>query len=113
VSGSLSVAVVAPEFPPDIGGVETYSHEGFGIVSLEANACGVPVLACRSGGAVEAVEEGVSGLFVERPAPAAIGTAVEQFLTGAVRFAPAACQAFARRFGWGRVVDRVEPFYVR
>jgi len=88
------------------------SHEGFGIVYLEANACGVGVLACRAGGAVEAVAEGVSGFFVDAPTPAAIGGAVEQFLAGAVRFDPHACQTFARGFDWARVVDRIEPFYI-
>lgn len=42
-------------------------QEGFGIVFLEAAACGVPQLAGRSGGAAEAVEDGVSGLIVDRP----------------------------------------------
>jgi len=42
-------------------------QEGFGIVFLEAAACGVPQLAGRSGGAAEAVEDGVSGLVVDRP----------------------------------------------
>lgn len=38
--------------------------EGFGIVFLEANACGKPVVAGRSGGAVEAVKDGQTGLLV-------------------------------------------------
>lgn len=38
--------------------------EGFGIVFLEANAVGNPVIAGRSGGAVEAVAEGLTGLLV-------------------------------------------------
>jgi phosphatidylinositol alpha-1,6-mannosyltransferase len=41
-------------------------QEGFGIVFLEAAACGVPVLAGRSGGAAEAVVDGVTGLVCDR-----------------------------------------------
>ncbi len=39
--------------------------EGFGFVFLEANACGKPVVAGRSGGVVEAVEDGCSGILVD------------------------------------------------
>jgi len=42
-------------------------QEGFGIVFLEAAACGVPQLAGRSGGAPEAVDEGTTGLLVHDP----------------------------------------------
>ncbi len=42
-------------------------QEGFGIVFVEAAACGVPVLAGRSGGASEAVVDGVTGLVCDRP----------------------------------------------
>ena len=43
-------------------------QEGFGIVFLEAAAAGTPAVAGRSGGAHEAVEDGVTGLVVDRPA---------------------------------------------
>ncbi len=46
------------------GGLE---QEGFGIVFLEAAASGVPQVAGRSGGAHEAVADGVSGLVVDHP----------------------------------------------
>jgi phosphatidylinositol alpha-1,6-mannosyltransferase len=42
-------------------------QEGFGIVFLEAAACGVPQVAGRSGGSHEAVEHGVTGLIVDDP----------------------------------------------
>ena len=39
--------------------------EGFGIVYLEANACGKPVLGGRSGGVEDAIIDGVTGLLVD------------------------------------------------
>ncbi len=42
-------------------------QEGFGIVFLEAAACGVPLVAGDSGGAAEAVVDGETGLVVRRP----------------------------------------------
>lgn len=47
------------------GGLE---QEGFGIVFLEAAACGVPQVAGDSGGAAEAVADGETGIVVRRPA---------------------------------------------
>lgn len=46
------------------GGLE---QEGFGIVFLEAAACGVPQVAGDSGGAAEAVLDGVTGIVVRDP----------------------------------------------
>ena len=57
------------------GGIEP---EGFGIVFLEAAACGVPQLAGDSGGAADAVEDGVTGLVVRDPSDV---TATEAALT--------------------------------
>ena len=60
------------------GGLE---QEGFGIVFLEAAACGVPQVAGDSGGAAEAVEDGVSGLVVRHPDdPRAVAAAIERLL---------------------------------
>jgi phosphatidylinositol alpha-1,6-mannosyltransferase len=42
-------------------------QEGFGIVFLEAAACGVPQVAGRSGGSDEAVVDGVTGIVVGHP----------------------------------------------
>lgn len=50
------------------GGLE---QEGFGIVFVEAAACGVPQIAGDSGGAAEAVEDGVTGFVMKDPTDAA------------------------------------------
>lgn len=50
-------------------GLVAVGHEDFGLSVLEANSFGKPVLALRSGGYLETVDEGVSGLFVDAPVP--------------------------------------------
>lgn len=55
--------------------------EGFGLVFLEANACGRAVIGGRAGGAVEAVREGENGLLVDGNDPGDIAGAVIRILT--------------------------------
>jgi phosphatidyl-myo-inositol dimannoside synthase len=56
-------------------------QEGFGMVFLEAAACGVPQVAGDSGGAAEAVEDGVTGLVVDHPDdPAAVTASLARLL---------------------------------
>jgi len=50
--------------------------EGLGIVYLEASACELPVIAGRSGGAPDAVLEGITGLTVDGTKPAEIAAAI-------------------------------------
>jgi phosphatidyl-myo-inositol dimannoside synthase len=60
------------------GGLE---QEGFGIVFLEAAAAGTPQVAGDSGGAAEAVVDGVTGLVVRRPEdPGEVATAIRRLL---------------------------------
>lgn len=54
--------------------------EGFGIVFLEANAAGRPVVAGRSGGVPDAVAEGESGLLVDPNQPEAVAQALLRLL---------------------------------
>jgi len=87
------------------------SHEGFGIVYLEAAASGVPSLAARLAGAVDAVEDGVSGCFVDEPDVSSLTTALDEFLSGRRAFDPARCREFARRFLWRNVADAMLAHY--
>jgi phosphatidylinositol alpha-1,6-mannosyltransferase len=60
------------------GGLE---QEGFGIVFVEAAACGVPQIAGRSGGAAEAVIDGETGIVLDRPRNwRQLGAAIEGLL---------------------------------
>ena len=75
------------------GGLE---QEGFGIVFVEAAACGVPQVAGDSGGAAEAVDDGITGLVVRRPEdPAEVAAAIEALLEDPAR--AAAMGAASRR----------------
>ena len=59
------------------GGLE---QEGFGIVFVEAAACGVPQVAGNSGGAAEAVEHQVTGIVIDEPGgDRAVASTVEAF----------------------------------
>jgi phosphatidylinositol alpha-1,6-mannosyltransferase len=50
--------------------------EGFGLVFLEANACGLPVIAGSDGGSIDAVRDGVNGLLVDGHSVDAIAKAM-------------------------------------
>ena len=54
--------------------------EGFGLVFLEANACGVPVIAGGAGGSLDAVTDGVNGLIVDGNDPSAIAASIIRIL---------------------------------
>ncbi len=55
-------------------------QEGFGIVFIEASACGIPVVAGRSGGATDAVQDGVTGTIVDARDRHAVAAALVEFL---------------------------------
>jgi len=76
--------------------------EGFGLVFLEANACGKPVVSGRAGGVVEAVRDGVNGLQVQGEDIGDIAQAVSRLLNDAPlyrRLADGGLDA-ARRGDW-------------
>ena len=78
--------------------------EGFGLIFLEANACGKPVIGGRAGGAVDAIVDGETGLLVDGDDIDAIGDAIRKLLGDrALRERLAAGGlAHARRHGWPR-----------
>ncbi len=55
--------------------------EGFGLVFLEANGCGIPVIAGQDGGSADAVKDGENGLVVDGNSVPAIEAAMRRLLT--------------------------------
>lgn len=54
-------------------------YEDAGIVALEAQACGTPVIAFKAGGALDAVVEGETGVFFEKQDTTSVSDAIERF----------------------------------
>ena len=65
-------AMPARSDPPDV--------EGFGLVFLEANACGRPVIGARAGGVPDAIIPGETGLLVEPDDPKGLAAALIELL---------------------------------
>ncbi|MEV0251568.1 glycosyltransferase [Nocardia sp. NPDC050712] len=91
-------------------------YEPFGLVPLEAMACGKPVVATAVGGMLDTVLDGVTGRLVAPSEPATIARAVHTLLADApVREAwgAAGVQRVAERFIWDRVAADTVAAYER
>ena len=71
-------------------------EEDFGMVPLEVNAAGRPVIAFRGGGAVETVVEGVTGVFFDRAETNSVVEAIEEFESK--RWQPIELRVHAEKF---------------
>jgi glycogen synthase len=104
--------------------VQLYSHasvfvcpsvyEPFGLINLEAMACGTAVVASRVGGIPEVVEHGETGLLVPPGEPRALAEAVRQLVTDpdrAARFGRAGRQRVEAQFAWDRIAERTIEVY--
>ncbi len=98
----------------DVVAVPSHS-ESFGLVALEAQACGTPVVAAAVGGLPVAVEDGVSGLLVPDHRAVSWADALGNLALDPVRrqaFA-AAAPAHASAFSWDRTAERLRAVYVQ
>jgi D-inositol-3-phosphate glycosyltransferase len=87
----------------DLVAVPSY-NESFGLVALEAQACGTPVIAAAVGGLVTSVRDGVSGCLVDGHDPADWARVLGGLLSSPGRRARLASGAVehARCFSWDR-----------
>jgi phosphatidylinositol alpha-1,6-mannosyltransferase len=88
--------------------------EGFGIVLLEAQACGVPVIAGASGGTVDTLRPGHTGEIVDTSLPGALADAVLSMLTDPDRRSSMGVQArqwVCSRFAWDVLAERAGALF--
>ena len=104
--------------------VQLYSHaavfacpsiyEPFGLINLEAMACGTPVVASRVGGIPEVVVDGETGWLVPPGDPAALAEALRVSLadpTRARRMGEAGRRRVEAHFSWDRIAEHTLAVY--
>lgn len=79
--------------------------EEFGVTAVEALSCGTPVIAHRSGGALDFIQPGVNGFFFDSFTAASLASAIQSF--NVMEFDPKKVAATADRFGRTHFVDHV------
>ncbi|HEX3908072.1 MAG TPA: D-inositol-3-phosphate glycosyltransferase [Mycobacteriales bacterium] len=96
----------------DLTLVPSYT-ESFGLVAVESQACGTPVVAAGVGGLRTAVREGVSGLLIDDHKPETWARAVGSLLADPDRRAAMAAGGVehAREFGWFATASRLVEVY--
>jgi len=85
--------------------------EDFGIVPVEAQACGKPVIAFRDGGALETVLEGKTGVFFDHPAPDSLAGAVHELESR--EWDPHRIRRNAERFSTERFLEETRDLLAR
>lgn len=88
-------------------------YESFGLVALEAMACGTPVVASETGGLAFLVRDGETGFHVPAGNVEALADRIKELLTDEVlrlRMGKAAA-AYARRYDWSLITDQVLDLY--
>lgn len=96
---------------PSRADLKSCDVEGFGIVYLEANACGKPVIGGRSGGIADAVVDGETGLLVTPDSPEALAKAIRSLFIDkeyANRLGRQGRERAVREFAWDAIADRVD-----
>lgn len=92
---------------------DEFNFEGFGLVYLEANAYGKPVVGGYESGAEEAVKEGHNGFLADPKNPNDIARAIKKLLEDDTLYQETSKNAllWAREHTWSRIIDRYIAIY--
>ena len=96
--------------------VSTSPHETTGTVSLQAMACGTPVIAPPVGGHMDAVVDGTTGILVPPGRPALLAQRIRQLLAHPMlleAYGVAAADRVRSRYSWDRIADETLAVYDR
>ncbi len=83
-------------------------NEGFGMVYLEAGACGKPSLAGIAGGTGDAVKDGVTGRRVDGRSIAEVADGLIALLKAPEEFGRNACEIARAEYAWPKVVQKTQ-----
>ena len=87
--------------------------EDFGIVPLEAMACGKPVIAYKMGGALDTIAEGTTGKFFDEPNAQSLNRAVDEYEATKSSFNSELIAAHAAKFGSARFRREISELITR
>ncbi|NIM19623.1 MAG: glycosyltransferase [Candidatus Latescibacteria bacterium] len=95
--------------------INASSKEGWGLTVLEANACGVPVVASDRPGLKDSVKEGKTGYLVEYGRPDAFAEKALELLSDPIKWnaMSAAALDWARSLTWERTAEEIEKIIIR
>jgi phosphatidyl-myo-inositol dimannoside synthase len=91
-----------------------WDFEGFGIVLLEAQSCGKPVVTGASGGTIETIEDGRTGIAVACESPDALSSVVADLLEDPERRQAMGCCGRRRaveQFDWAVIANRIRKLF--
>jgi len=89
------------------------SFEAQGLVLLEAQALGIPVVATKQGGIPYFIKDGENGILIEYGKPRQIASALRKILKdkGLARKLGETGKCFAKEFTWDRIAERILSVY--
>ena len=87
------------------------ADEDFGMIPIEAQSCGTPVIAYGHGGSLETVKQNITGLFFHEQTAEAVMDAICRFeAMGKQPLSPVDCRKWAERFSEERFKQEIREF---